>query len=717
MASGGFDERPQDGSSAGTPSERVKGVDSGTKDHYVELARQAFHASTSFIESDMMPKWRRNEKLFDSEHPDGSRYLSPQYRHRSNIFRPKTRAASRKAEAQAAAAFFSTEDVVSVTATDDSNKVSRAAALIGREVLNHRLNGKGKNSVPWFLTCVGALQDARKYGLCISKQWWEYDRRKTGTESVVELLTNEDGSAGMSEYERDTFEVICDRPRCDLYPVRNVRFDPGADWIDPIRTSPYVIGMQPMYVCDVKARIARVDPKTEEPEWLPVTDGDLNRAKTVESAQTTKQDREKDQHQRENTISDHDIVWVHENIMRIDGEDMVWWTLGTFALLSKPVPLKDVYWHGERPFVAGRALIETHKTIPDGHVGMTYMLQREINETVNSRKDAVDFAVTPIAKVKSGSGVDMAALTNRYAGRPIVMKDLGAVEWDKAPQPSAMGYQEEDRLNVSMDDINGTFSPMSVNSNRQLNETVGGMQLLDNAAGTVGEYDLRVFAETWAEPVLTQLLKLEQYYETDETVLMLAAEAADAWEILNDLGKHEQNADTVAQILKEELAVKVNVGIGATDPQRQVQKFMFAINSVFTLGSQLMQAFQSPGVLDSPGFKAIAEEIFGKVGYRDGSRFLDFTPPQATGAGANPADAALQAQNQQLQQALGEAQQKEQAKVVDLQGKAAIQQQSAQDRMAEKMLDHKLTMERENVGAMRDMAMNRVMGGQVVNVV
>jgi hypothetical protein len=57
-------------------------------------------------------------------------------------------------------------------------------------------------------------------------------------------------------------------------------------------------------------------------------------------------------------------VWVHQNIAEVDGEDFVWYTLGTTALLSDAQPLKEVWWHGQRPFVVGYAVLETHKVYP-----------------------------------------------------------------------------------------------------------------------------------------------------------------------------------------------------------------------------------------------------------------------------------------------------------------------------------------------------------------
>ena len=44
---------------------------------------------------------------------------------------------------------------------------------------------------------------------------------------------------------------------------------------------------------------------------------------------------------------------------------------------------------------------------------------------------------------------------------------------------------------------------------------------------SISEFVLRTFAETWVEPVLKQLLKLEQYYETDEHITALAGKAGE----------------------------------------------------------------------------------------------------------------------------------------------------------------------------------------------
>ena len=87
---------------------------------------------------------------------------------------------------------------------------------------------------------------------------------------------------------------------------------------------------------------------------------------------------------------------------------------------------------------------------------------------------------------------------------------------------TSSAYAEQDRLNLDFDDVAGAFSGSSVQSNRNLNETVGGMNILTASANKVENYQLRTWIETWAEPVLRQVTLLEHEYETDDVILSLA---------------------------------------------------------------------------------------------------------------------------------------------------------------------------------------------------
>ena len=56
------------------------------------------------------------------------------------------------------------------------------------------------------------------------------------------------------------------------------RFDPAADWTDPINTSPYLIRLVPMYVDDVLERMELEDPKTGAPKWKKYSEAEIREA-------------------------------------------------------------------------------------------------------------------------------------------------------------------------------------------------------------------------------------------------------------------------------------------------------------------------------------------------------------------------------------------------------------------------------------------------------
>jgi len=191
-------------------------------------------------------------------------------------------------------------------------------------------------------------------------------------------------------------------------------------------------------------------------------------------------------------------------------------------------------------------------------------------------------------------------------GGAIMMNDPATdVLVDSTPDVTGSSYSEQDRINADFDELAGSFSGSSVGTNRRLNETVGGMSMMSSSASQITEYSLRVFAETWVEPVLRQLVHLEQAYETDETVLGIALEQAGAYQ--------KYGVDQVTDdLLQRELTVSVNVGVGATNPQLQLEKFMYGLNTIAGI----------PEMMSRVKIEEITKEVFGKLGYKDGSRFF-----------------------------------------------------------------------------------------------
>jgi hypothetical protein len=540
------------------------------------LARGAYSSSTGYFDANVRRRVEQDIRLFQSKHSPGSKYLSEAYRRRSTLFRPKTRAAVRQNEANAAEAFFSTLDTVVVSAEDEQNPVQRASAEVMKALLNYRL----QKSIPWFLLSMGAFQDAQVTGVVISHQDWEFDPAKG-----------------------------IDRPLIELVPVENFRFSENASWLDPVGTSPFLIQLIPMHLKDVKKR-TRSGPDGEDPAWIPVPEEKLlAEAIRYDSTRSLRDDGASETGSA-SEVNEFSLVWVRRVIVEENGIDWLYYTLGDSTLLSLPVPLKAKYAHGRRPYVVGRTVIETHRAYPCSDVDITKAVQQEINEIANQRLDNVRLVMNKRYFVQRNKQVDLRALTRNTPGGAVLMndteKDVRVVD---TPDVTSSSYQEQDRLNLDFDEVSGTFSTSSVQSNRRLNETVGGLGLLSDSSNKVANYRLKIFVETWMEPVLRQITLLLQEYETNEKLLQLAGAAANLMQRFGiDLPTDE--------ILRAELTLTVDVGMGTVSPTNRVNNLMLGVRGV--------KESLDDGVLERHGVKPleIIKEIFGALGHRNGGKFI-----------------------------------------------------------------------------------------------
>jgi hypothetical protein len=636
---------------------------------WLDMAKNCYDSATEYVQGAHRDDWERNINMFHNQHPSGSKYNSEAFKRRSRLFRPKIRSVIRKNEAATAQAFFATQDVVNISPQDDNDPAQLASAGIMQEILNYRLT----KTIPWFRIVVGSRQTADVYGICAAKTYWKYRAVDDGEEAVMDPygfpMLDETGSPVTEKKQR----IIEDEPCIEPYEPENVLFDPGCDWLDPVNTSPYLILRRPMFAIDVKAMMEGTDDKTGQPTWKKVDDDVLRLGREIDE-DGLEDAREKydgqDRHDREAPVDDYEIVWVHENFIKRDDEDYHFYTLSKYALLTDPTPVSEVYFHakGERPVVVGISNLEAFRPYPASRVETLAPLQTEANDLANLRMDSLKFSLTPLVKVRRGQKALVPSLTNRSPGKVLLMDDpVSDVVEMNPPTVNPQAWQEQDRINVDFDELAGSFSTGSVQSNRSLNETVGGMNIISGQSNALVEYDLRVYTETFIEPLLRQLVSLEQAYETDMVVLGLAADKA---QLFQRYGMDQVTDD----LLQHQLSVTVNVGIGSTDPNAQLQKFGAAMGMLSQIVMPLVQLY-GPQVMESEGVEAIAAEIFGKAGYKDGQRFLQFTGGDQQ---QDPRLMQAQQQMQQMQQMMQQMQAQLESKAQEDQAKAQIEAQKAQ---------------------------------------
>lgn len=633
-AKGGYSRTPADlppGMNPGRDNSRPPQADS-TDDNYspeqlernglLLQAQQIFNASTDYLNTNVSNIWERNLAHFHNEHGPGTHYHKTGFK-RSRTFRPLTRANVKAQESSCAVAVFSTQDMVAIEPQNPSDEIAAHAAKVIKYLLEWRL----ENKMPWFQTVMGAYQDTKVHGICISHQYWDYHE---DTELVSafgpngEELFNEEGKRLGEPRTR----IRRDRLACDLLPPENFRFDPSCDWRDPCGTSPYLIWIDPMAACDALEMMQKTDPKTGQPVWERHTLGEILSTRS-DSYERTRQAREgksriDPKQQSSDAGNKYSTVWAHLNIIRVNGDDIAYWTMGTQLLLTKPKLLREMYPHlreGERPFVVGTSTIEAHRNYPAGDVEQVSGLQEELNTVVNQRLDNVKLVLNKRYHVRRGSQVDLDALIRNVPGGGVMMndpeKDVKIVSTDDVTGSS---YQEQDRLSVEADSLVGSMSQASVMNNRKLNETVGGMSMMGQNANSVQDYGIRIFLTTWMMPVLRQLIRLIQRYETDQVQMALATKNA---RVPDEV---QLNSKQMDDLMLEELVVNVNVGMGNTDPVRRVERLAFGLEKVAAL----------PGIMQRMKTESVAHEIFGSLGFRDGSQFMRNDQEQAQFMEENP---------------------------------------------------------------------------------
>lgn len=590
--------------------------DDSPENHWLSVARDAFETSEDWFEAALRNDFERNISHFQGKHAPGSKYYSPQYKYRAKGFRPKTRTVVRKNEAMAATALFATRNVVNIAPENGSDIYNRVSAEINQELLQYRFD----NTIPWFLTAMGAYQDAMVNGVVISHQFWKYEEQVQLVDLYEggQLVLNEDGSPA----QKEEVTVIHDTPMIELRPVENIRFAPAANWIDPLGTSPFIIDRIPMTIIDVLSMMKQKTVKSKIPWVEGMTIGGLMQGRSDEYSD----DQIRRQRERNNldpidensyVNQQFDTVWVHRNIMKDEGRDYIYYTLGTHLLLSEPIPLEEEYPHlkaGQRPYEMGFATLEAHKNYPQSLVGITSGLQQAANELSNQRQDNVALTLNRRYFVKRGQGVDLKSLQRNVPGGVTLMNNVeGDIRVEAPPDVTSSSYQEQDRINLDFDDVAGNFSTSSVGTNRNMNETVGGMEMLGADADALTEYQLRVFSETWVEKVIKQVIQLEQRHESDPAIFAMIGEKMEFYdkygidEILDDM-------------IQGTMTVEVNVGFGATNPTQRLNRLTQALGTVTQL---------APGMGARINEDEVSKEVFGAIGFKDASRFFLPETPEA----------------------------------------------------------------------------------------
>lgn len=611
------------GKSESMKQQQQPDLDMGPEVQWLRRSREAYDASTTWFENTQKVPIENGRAHFNNKHKPSSKFNSGRYKNSTTLFSPKTRSVIRKNEAACATAFFSNQDVLNITASQGSDK----SAVVGAAIMKQLLQYRCVHTLKWFQFVLGAFQDTMKSRVAISRVQWKHVMRPKAGKKPDEIDIGQDPSDtpydDKMKMVRDPkdYEVVESVPEVSLIPVENFRVDPSCNWTDPVNTSPYIIETFPLYVYEVKQKIAAG-------EWLDVP-AQYFAQQTRDEAEMTIKQLEGEIVNQQQQVNDYHQVWVQRHIHDIDGEDWEWYTLDKFCMLAKPMRLSKVERHDERPYTVGYSNLESHEVFPASLSNLLEGTQEEANEIMNQVLENLKFILNKRLLVKRGKNVDLETLLVNRPGTTTMVDDpqtdVKALEYaDITPSSGPI----LDRNNAAFDELAGNFSAASVLTSGNLGNTARGMGMLQNPANILTEYAIRIFAVTFVLPTLKLLAKVESVNETDEKLLRICGEKG---EIFKRYGATHITAD----VLEHDFDFDINVGFNNTDPMFRSQTFIQTIQMA-------NEITMSPN--PSMNKKEIVNELFSIRGYSDGgTRFL---------ANEDPEVARLTQQVQQLSQQL-----------------------------------------------------------------
>ena len=525
---------PGDTGSSDAVATTIEEESAANDDWLMRQARDIYSQSTTYIQTNIEQGWARNLAHFGSRHAAGSKFASKGYK-RARVFRPKTRASVKNHEATTARAMFSTANLINIAPQNPQDERQVASAVVTQAVLQHRLETR----MPWYLTVVGAFQDTKVYGLCVGYQYWHYRARNLPSGAR---------------------EVLQDQLCCDLVKPENFRFDPAADWRDPANTSSYIIMEKELRLNQVKAMMR----KNGGP-WRDHSDAELvsyssSRGKDKQTERAREGNRTTPSEQI--TVSGLELISLRLYVINIIGEDWVFWTVGGDLMMTDPRPLQAEYPHlrkGERPFVIGYSTVEAHKNYPESDVGQAAPIQREINAIASQRVDNVDLVLQKRYFIKRGAQTDLHSLARNIPGGAVFTNDPEKdVQVIPTQDVTGSSYREQQVLDTEMDELLGGYSAAK-NAGQSRPASQGVSNQASSGASAIQDYGVQTFRETWIQPVLQQMVRLIQMYETDDKLIALAANQA-------RLSMRFGVDDPTDAILLDDLILRVDMGGGILDP-------------------------------------------------------------------------------------------------------------------------------------------------------
>jgi len=293
-------------------------------------------------------------------------------------------------------------------------------------------------------------------------------------------------------------------------------------------------------------------------------------------------------------------------------------TQGTNMFLKEPID--SPYGDDFSFFVPGMCLVEAHKLIGEGFPESQAGPQESLNSTLNMRKDELGLAMSPMSIVNKWANVDYQSLMNARPGGIVTADSTAdAVQQLSTGNVTQTAYAEAGEDERMMNELQGL--PPVLQGMQESNTKATTAQLNQTNANLKVDLFLAIVAETFIKNFYQSIIKLEQLFETDDTVFRVANEPL---RVSGHLGIFD---DDITDIDEFDFDFILEVTPDKASRQVEVNQLLLAMDKMIMANQSLVSLMSVPGAVPQEGVRLfdltqVMTKFLPKIGIKDYVNFF-----------------------------------------------------------------------------------------------
>lgn len=527
--------------------------------------------------------------------------------------------------------FFDPEEIVDI-------KVNKEIPLdhirLVKALMNHRLTG---HPIDFYQEAYEGTIDSIRNMICVYKVYPQVEI-ETVTVKKAKTETMEDGTPYQTYVDAKQKKIKYFEPRIECIPPEDIFFSKRATW-----KNYYKYPLIHRYK-KTRAELRLMGYKNVDVVAEVNTEDQLNDVVKYQRHQDYQ-----DLFQDSTEVRDQEEVWCFEAWDFLPDEDGKLKS-GSYILLGdmlrpyavgrgwveNDLPYRfSPFEHNRPPIILGEAYPEPHRLEGKSYPQITSSLQKETNAQRNQEREAVARDLRPINYINRDSNVDLLALTNKRIGSYVLGDGPASEAMMTMPNNNSAAILQRTQARTDNDYAETGLPPLLQGADTSSESATESSNQLTNANKKI-EFVIKNLAFTCWLPIFRYLLRLEQAYETEEYIRMVAGKSFGPliW---------DQSISPRA-IIQGDFDMQVNISV---NKQAQITKFLLIVDRANQANQALGQLVQTR-VLSAQKAKfldpsKLFKELLPLVGIKNTKEFdlQAMTPPPEQGqAGGQPSPTA-----------------------------------------------------------------------------